>query len=126
MAQSESPVERPSILVVDDDQDIREAVAEVLAGEGYSTRTAGNGQEALAVLSGLERPCLVLLDLMMPVMDGYEVLARLRENPVWRGFPVVVCTASRSTAPEGASGILRKPFEVDELLSLVGGHCPPS
>jgi CheY-like chemotaxis protein len=114
-----------NILVVDDDADIRESLVEILQGEGYTVSAATNGREGLEQLAAMEGPCLVLLDLMMPVMNGYEVLAQLRANPATRAIPVLILTASRTEMPEGATHLLRKPFELGELLSVVETHCPP-
>jgi two-component system, chemotaxis family, chemotaxis protein CheY len=110
------------ILVVDDDSDILEALSEILEGEGYRVERARNGQEALEKLDG-ERPALILLDLMMPVMDGWEFAARLRQRDGDRDIPVVVLSADRQVGPKAkelqAAGYLAKPFELADLLSVV-------
>ncbi|QSQ21514.1 response regulator [Pyxidicoccus parkwayensis] len=110
---------RRSVLVVEDDEDIRAAIAEILEGEGYDVAIAANGSEALDELRHMRRPCLILLDLMMPVMNGHEFLARIREMPLMRSVPVLVLTAVSTEAPPGARGLLRKPFIVEELLDAV-------
>jgi CheY-like chemotaxis protein len=113
-----------SILVVEDDQDIREAVAELLELEGYSVASASNGQEGLNVLASLRQPCLVLLDLMMPVLTGYEFLERLRVTGTQSLVPVLIMTASHVTElPAGATGLLRKPVEMAHLLQSVARFC---
>jgi CheY-like chemotaxis protein len=113
-----------SILVVEDDQDIREAVAELLELEGYSVSSASNGQEGLNVLATLRQPCLVLLDLMMPVLTGYEFLERLRITGTQSLVPVLIMTASHVTElPDGAAGLLRKPVEMTHLLQAVARFC---
>ena len=82
------------VLVVDDDADIREATQLVLENSGYRVLTATDGQQALDVLrSTEERPCVILLDLMMPVMDGFAFLHELRSRPEWQKIPVMVITA---------------------------------
>ena len=110
------------ILVVDDDPDILEALAEILAGEGFEVRAARHGEEALAHLSP-RPPDLVLLDLMMPVMDGWEFASRMRKNPDWAGIPILVVSADRNVGVKakeiGAIGYLTKPFELSALLDLV-------
>jgi len=115
------------ILVVDDDPDILEALAEILAGEGFEVRAARHGEEALAHLSP-RPPDLVLLDLMMPVMDGWEFASRMRKNPDWAGIPILVVSADRNVGVKakeiGAVGHLAKPFELNELLSLVQSALP--
>jgi len=116
-------VPRRFVLVVEDDEDIRAAIAEILDGEGYEVTIAANGSEALDELQHMPRPSLILLDLMMPVMNGHEFLARIRETPRMQGVPVLVLTAISSEAPPGARGLLRKPFIVEELLDAVQTHC---
>ena len=112
-----------SVLVVEDDEDIRAAIAEILEGEGYDVTVAANGSEALDELQTMRRPRLILLDLMMPVMNGHEFLAHIRETPRMQGVPVLVLTAVSTEAPPGARGLLRKPFIVEELLDAVQNLC---
>ncbi|NNC18048.1 response regulator [Corallococcus exiguus] len=117
---------RSIILIVDDEPDLREVVAELLEMEDYTVLQAANGQAALDVLAANnDQPCLVLLDLMMPVMDGHEFLHRLREDARYRELPVLMLTAHFSAkAPPGTVGLLRKPVDIPELLSMVARHCP--
>ena len=119
-ASKSSP--RRSVLVVDDDPDILEALSEILEAEGFEVRRARNGQEALDRLSEA-LPDLVLLDLMMPVMDGREFSRRMRQRDDTRGVQVVVLSADRDVAAQardlGAVGHLAKPFELDDLLVMV-------
>ncbi|NPC75502.1 response regulator [Corallococcus sp. AB004] len=117
---------RSTILIVDDEPDLREVVAELLEMEDYTVLQAANGQAALDVLAANnDQPCLVLLDLMMPVMDGHEFLHRLREDARYRELPVLMLTAHFSAkAPPGTVGLLRKPVDIPELLAMVARHCP--
>jgi CheY-like chemotaxis protein len=112
-------------MVVDDDPDIREAVQDILSFEGYNVVQADNGREALELLSQREpvRPCIILLDLMMPVMDGEELVGRLQQDPQLALLPVILVTASGRAAFNGVRAIIKKPFEMDELLSAVAQHC---
>jgi CheY-like chemotaxis protein len=107
------------VLVVDDDPDIREAVADVLSCEGFSVRTAENGREAMEAIEASEGVRLVILDLMMPVMSGVEVLEELRSTD--RRLPVIIMSAFASESVEGAQGVLRKPVSLVHLLRTVHG-----
>ncbi len=115
------------VLVVDDDEYIRELVQMALADEGYDVITAGHGQEALRVAEA-QRPMVILLDMQMPVMDGWEFARVYRELPVPHA-PIVVMTAARE-ATERCSQIdadrcLSKPFDLDELYRIVR-ECVPA
>jgi CheY-like chemotaxis protein len=117
------------VLVVDDDADIRIALCELLEHEGYRTATAANGQEALRLLTSGERPCIILLDLMMPVMDGWQFLEQQRKDPALATIPVVVVTAAGNRIGERLEGItiLEKPFKLADVLVSVERNCerPP-
>ncbi len=119
----------PVVLVVDDDPDILEALSEILEAEGFSILRARNGQEALDQLES-GHPELVLLDLMMPVMDGWEFAKRMRQRPPSSQVPVIVLSADRNVGTKareiGAVGHLAKPFELNDLLELVRGSLPKS
>ncbi|ADO68111.1 response regulator [Stigmatella aurantiaca] len=117
------PTSRGSILIVEDDEDIRAAMAELLENEGFEISVASNGQEGLEVIEQMPRPCLVLLDLMMPVMSGEDFLRHLRKHPVFHSLPVIIVTASGRQPLPGAQGILKKPFEIGELFATVAAHC---
>jgi len=110
-----------TILVVDDEADIVEAVAEFLTGEGYRVVSAGNGTDALARLEK-ENPNLVLTDSIMPVTDGPGFVQRMRALPQFQSLPVVLMSASReiSVRTDGLS-VLNKPFGLDELLTVIEG-----
>jgi CheY-like chemotaxis protein len=112
-----------SILVVDDDSDIREALAEVLNDGGTRVATARDGYEALEKLECLERPCLILLDMMMPRMSGLEFLEHLSRQPDLEGVAVVVMSAHDGLRREAerhstVRATLQKPFDFDALLCL--------
>jgi CheY-like chemotaxis protein len=113
-----------SILVVEDDLQALEALTDLLESSGYAVERAQNGREALDVLgSGDARPCLILLDLSMPVMDGWEFLRSQRAQPSIASIPVIVITALVSAVPAGAKGLVTKPINVNRLLSLVQRYC---
>jgi CheY-like chemotaxis protein len=113
------------ILVVDDDEDIRETVVLLLGSKGYDTISAGDGLEALQIIRSRGCPAMVLLDLRMPRMNGVEFAAAVRADPTLAETPIVVFsgdTTARATATSiGAHGLLIKPFEWTELLALVRG-----
>lgn len=111
-----------SILLVEDDQDIRESVSELLELEGYTTVTTINGREALEQLHRMDKPCLILLDVMMPVMDGHAFMKKIQEEQPLSEIPVVVMSASHKP-PAGAKGYLSKPLDIDELLGWVRSCC---
>jgi signal transduction histidine kinase len=111
-----------SILLVDDDPEIRDSVEEVLRGEGYAVLSVGNGRDALRHLEESEPPDLIILDLMMPVMDGWQFrIAQRRAAPELASTPVVVISADDSpmAAAIDAAVFLRKPFPIDALTSSV-------
>ena len=109
------------ILVVDDDPDIREGLAEVLKSEGYSVRTAADGADALRQIRA-RRVDLIVLDLMMPVMDGWQFRRAQRHERAIANIPVIVVTASGAQVAD-ADAVLRKPFELSDLLREVNERC---
>jgi len=109
------------VLVVDDDADLRETIAAVLEAEGWKAATASNGLEAL-VLVQESAPCLLLLDLMMPVLDGWELIKKLKQNAATASIPICAMSASHKPAP-GADLVLAKPFDVDQLLNVMRSFC---
>lgn len=117
--------ERPLVLVVEDDPDLSEVVSMILAGAGYAPVTARDGREALARMRAT-LPRVVLLDLMMPGMNGWELRAVQRSDPALAQVPVIVMTgdgnASGKAAALDASGYLHKPIDVVKLLRAVAEH----
>ena len=115
-----------SVLLVEDDADIREAVSSVLEAEGYTVLTAENGEQALAILDR-GQPCVVLLDLMMPVMSGWEFMNVVKQNRRLDDMPVVVVSAYSERKAEGVRRVLKKPLDVNQLLAAVSEYCccPP-
>ncbi len=113
------------ILVVEDDPGIRESLELTLEMEGYEVCSAPNGKEALDRLSRIGRPAMVILDLMMPVMDGWTFAEEAKNHPVLIGVPIVVVTAFHDLGRpvENALKIIRKPIDVDALLATVKECC---
>jgi CheY-like chemotaxis protein len=112
------------ILVVDDDQGGLEALSDILEYEGYTVERAQNGLQALEHLKqSRPLPNLIILDLLMPVMDGWEFRTRQKEDPELAQVPVLVITAISATAGIDAAEILHKPIDVDALLRAVARRC---
>jgi CheY-like chemotaxis protein len=116
------------ILIVEDDDDIREALTQILELEGYQVREAVNGREALDISAQQPTPSLILLDLMMPVMDGWQFRSEQMKDPVLSKVPVVVISADASVhekvASFGAASVLPKPISLDRLLRAVESLYP--
>jgi CheY-like chemotaxis protein len=120
---------RGTVLVVDDDFDVRESLAEILRDEGYEVATAADGDEGLAWLGAHAPPSLILLDWMMPRCDGAQFRARQAADARLASIPVVVLTAdlriSGKAHAVGASAFLPKPVTIARLLDAVRQHAKP-
>jgi CheY-like chemotaxis protein len=118
---------RGSILVVEDDADIREAICELLRGYGFLAFPAADGAEALSHLRTRDRPGVILLDLMMAGMNGYQFRAEQMQDPALADIPVIVLTADgryqRNKDSLGPVTYLTKPMDIERLLELVRRHC---
>lgn len=110
------------VLIVDDEDSIRESLAEIFEVEGFRVLEARDGREALAHLGTAERPDVVILDLVMPVMSGVELFTAMQAEPAWAAIPVIVSTSDPSKAPSGVL-LMRKPVNVDRLLDAVRKLC---
>jgi CheY-like chemotaxis protein len=114
------------ILVVDDDAAVRDTIVDVLEDAHYPVRVAGDGQEALNILRREDgRPCLVLLDLMMPGMNGWDFAREHSADPALADIPICVVSAVGPTQPipETAVAVVRKPLHLKQLLEVVRQHC---
>lgn len=111
------------VLIVEDDEDLRDNLALLLDLRGYNVETARHGQDALDKIDDIGPPCLVVLDLMMPVMDGWEFRRAMEKDPKLSGIPVVLLSADNALAQKACAmhvqGYLTKPFELDQLLTTV-------
>ncbi|MDQ6893582.1 MAG: response regulator [Acidobacteriota bacterium] len=117
--------DRPRLLVVEDDPDLRDALSDALSASGYSVDCAVNGREALDYLEITPPPCLVLLDLMMPVMNGWEFRAEQVRNEKIASIPVVLLTAETRAdlgVTLGADECLTKPIELGKLLAVIARY----
>jgi two-component system chemotaxis response regulator CheY len=115
-----------SILLIEDDSGIRDTVAECLASEGYEVAPVENGREALSWLRNTARPDLIMVDLVMPVMNGAQFIEELRGDASLRDIPVVLMTAaspSKAMPLPRADAYLAKPFDLGALLDTVERHC---
>jgi CheY-like chemotaxis protein len=117
--------ERKSILVVDDNCDQLDALSELLELDGYDVLRAHNGKEALK-LTAYHSVCLILLDLAMPIMDGWEFLQERRRTPRLAAVPVVVISAYASPKLCEADYVLQKPLKLDEMRRIVLHYCAAS
>lgn len=116
-----------TVLVVDDDEDIRLILAQILSLQGYDAPTAANGLDALSQLYDGVRPCLILLDLMMPAMSGWEFRTKQLQDPKLADIPVVVLSGGDNVAQHAsalkAAAYLEKPVDLDQLLAVVRTYC---
>jgi CheY-like chemotaxis protein len=118
-----------TVLVVEDDKDVREIVCDILEDEGYRAVAAADGHEAMERLRDGTKPCLILLDLTMPRVDGWTFRDWQRKTPSYSDIPVVVLSAARNISAEArklsAAGYVEKPVAMDALLKVVEAHCQP-
>jgi CheY-like chemotaxis protein len=114
------------ILVVDDDEAIRLSLSEALEFEGYEVVCVDNGRSALEYLQNADPPCVVLLDVMMPVMDGGALRQAMLNNPKLAAIPVVLITAggAQVAARVPANDVIYKPLRIDAVLNSISRHCP--
>lgn len=115
-----------TILLVEDDELIRRAMQMVLEWEGFHIDCAVNGQEALDYLRAGNRPCLIVLDLMMPVLDGEQFRAQQSRDPELASIPVIVVSAAEFAEAVSAAQHIRKPFQVQQLLDAIHQQIPVS
>jgi len=114
------------ILLVDDDPDLRQCLVDILEDDGFATQTAGTGREALALLQAPKLPSLILLDLMMPELNGWQFYERQQLDPRLAHIPVLVVTANRGmSAGIPGSDVLLKPFSAESVLHKVHGLVAP-
>jgi len=112
-----------TLLIIENDLTTREALAELLAKEKREIITAEDGQQALERLMVIPPPSLILLDLSMPRMNGFEFLRRQSNNPLIAGIPTIVLSGSPSERPQGARQLMSKPVTVSKLMALVDEYC---
>ena len=114
-----------TVFVVEDDVDTRDMLGRFLELEGFNVEVAANGRQALERLNAGVHPCVILLDLMMPIMNGWEFRQEIENDPILREVPVVIISATTAELihKTQAAAYLPKPLDMDQLLHLVGGFC---
>jgi CheY-like chemotaxis protein len=121
---------RGEVLIVEDDTDLRQALTQILSDEGYRVDGAEHGLSALEQLRDGCRPCVILLDLTMPVMNGWQFRDEQRQDPTLAAIPVVVISAganlSEQIVPLGIQDYIRKPIQLGQLLATVERYCATS
>jgi CheY-like chemotaxis protein len=121
------PDDSVCVMVVDDDADIRDSIGDILELRGYRVARASNGREALDRLRAGTLPCVILLDLMMPVLNGWEFREQQTSDEALKSVPVVIISGDGSTdqkaASIGVAEFLRKPLELSAILDVVRRHC---
>jgi CheY-like chemotaxis protein len=111
------------VLLVEDDADIALGLRYLLEDQGYRVEIATNGREALDLLSHIPRPAVTLVDLMMPVMDGWQLLRAIKANRTLASLPIAITSAVADSAPNGYR-IFKKPLDLSALLQFVSQTCP--
>lgn len=119
------------VLLVEDDKSIREMMSEILTSQGYQLLQASNGKEALETLKARlskKEPCVILLDLKMPVMDGMQFIEEIQKNPELRslGIPIIITSALSEARKQNiphVSKMLMKPYDLDDVLSTIDEYC---
>ena len=124
-APSIAPSSPCPVLIVEDDDDLRDMMAQMLTLEGFDAAAVANGREALEYLHSASPPNVILLDLMMPVMDGWEFRRQQQADPDLAPVPVIVLSAldQGRTGMAGAAAFIKKPLDFDRLIELVREYC---
>ena len=112
------------VLIIDDDDDVRESLVALLINEGYDAAGERSGLSALTTMTWQRYlPDVILLDLLMPVMDGGQFHAVLQKHPIWSRIPIVLCTGGPRLVSLAVFGVLEKPFDLNVMLALVKSAC---
>jgi len=114
-----------TVLVVDDDEELREILRDALEAEGFAIVAAAEGRQALAAMAKLDDLCVVILDLLMPGMNGWDFYDAMKANAQYSAVPVVVVTSAPSEAPKGVARVMRKPLKLERVLSTIREYCAP-
>ena len=123
-AQKETETKKNNTLVVEDDEAIRESLKLILEFEGYTVYTASNGKEGLEILKKIPRPCIIFLDLMMPIMNGWDFIEAVEKDVVLATIPVVIVSAFADSGRNlHVKGIVKKPVNIDDLMKFSNQYC---
>jgi CheY-like chemotaxis protein len=112
-----------TLLLVEDDEDLRDMMRDALEEEGYVVVTARDGQEALDAVPRIESLCLIVLDLVMPVMNGWDFCTAFRARPGNERIPVLVHSSATDRVPAGVTRVVQKPIKLERLIALVREYC---
>jgi|SRR5216684_7024099 CheY-like chemotaxis protein len=115
------PESKATVLVIDDEPSVRGALEKLLTRSGYQVRLAADGREALELVTSGPPPDVIVLDLMMPVMTGFEVLSAMRVNQRWATIPVIVLTGTAGYSADhlGVVATLEKPFDIEQIKAAI-------
>ena len=112
-----------TVLVVEDEEDLREMMRDALELNGYHVVTAHDGQQAFDEIARIDELCLVILDLLMPGMNGWDFYEQMRKRSELASVPVVIHSSAPDNASAGVTRVLQKPMELSRLLSVVQEYC---
>jgi CheY-like chemotaxis protein len=112
-----------TVLVVEDELELREMMRDALELNGYAVVTAEDGQDALDKIGDIEHLCLVILDLLMPVMNGWDFVERMRQHAEWAAIPIVVHSSAPAPPSAGVTRVIQKPMLFERLISIVREYC---
>jgi len=124
MKLKENDSKQKNILIIEDNKEIQDAIKMALEIDGFKVFTANNGKEGIDILGKIPTPSLILLDLLMPVMNGWEFMEELNKDIMHSTIPVVIVSAlaDKQTIPN-ASEYIQKPIDLDKLLKIAEKHC---
>ncbi|HXM39018.1 MAG TPA: response regulator [Gemmatimonadales bacterium] len=124
-AAEQGAAQRPLVAIIEDDAEFRNMLRELLEEEQYRVIAVANGAEALATLRGATMPNVILLDVSMPVMDGFDFLRHRNDDPQLSAVPVVLVTNAKphERPTVGVNDVVRKPIDIDEILFAIKRYC---
>ena len=116
--------DRGTILIIEDDQDLRESMKDALELEGYKVQTAANGKEGLSAIKNIPKTCLIMVDMLMPIMGGREFIDTLKQDLELAQVPIlVVSSVATKENTNGAIGFIKKPADLNTILQMIQTYC---